>query len=163
MFEHLQQYSRILVTGPLRSGTTICSKMIAQDLDRTYVDENEWGATNEDSFALAINKKGVFQCPGMMRILQDLRMGDAITIVMARNETRIEESQALMPKKYIVESRSNYPNIGTSSLPFYQYWTWGSRNPWVWQNYRALQVHELWVPKEERVDWHLKQTTRDDR
>jgi hypothetical protein len=40
MFEHLKQ-KKILVSGPQRSGTRICAKMIAHDTGLPYVDETE--------------------------------------------------------------------------------------------------------------------------
>ncbi len=39
MFQSFQRYRRILVTGPMRSGTTICAAMIARDAGKTLVRE----------------------------------------------------------------------------------------------------------------------------
>lgn len=41
MFQHLKQFSKILVSGPQRSGTRICANMVAEDTGLTYVDEVE--------------------------------------------------------------------------------------------------------------------------
>lgn len=41
MFQSFQKYNRILVTGPMRSGTTICAAMIARDAGKTLVREEE--------------------------------------------------------------------------------------------------------------------------
>jgi hypothetical protein len=41
MFEQLREHSAILVSGPQRSGTRICTKMVAHDTGHKFVDETE--------------------------------------------------------------------------------------------------------------------------
>ena len=41
MFEYLKEFPVVLVTGPQRSGTRICAKMIAHDTGHRFVDERE--------------------------------------------------------------------------------------------------------------------------
>ena len=47
MFEWLSEFERIFVTGPQRSGTRICAKMIAHDIGYEFIDETQ---INMDSF-----------------------------------------------------------------------------------------------------------------
>lgn len=39
MFEHLKAYKRIVVSGPQRSGTRIVAKAVAQDTNKSFIDE----------------------------------------------------------------------------------------------------------------------------
>ena len=40
MFAELKKFKKIIVSGPQRSGTRICGKIIAHDLDYRYCDES---------------------------------------------------------------------------------------------------------------------------
>ena len=40
MFEHLREYDHIIVSGPIRSGTRICSNIIANDLEYPLIEEH---------------------------------------------------------------------------------------------------------------------------
>ena len=72
MFEDLVKYPRILVTGPQRSGTRICSVMIAHDTNHYHVDERLVGLDCIDMMAGMLYSDRltvpiVIQCPGFSR------------------------------------------------------------------------------------------------
>ena len=50
VFEHLLNFAVVLVSGPQRSGTTICAKMIAHDTGHTYIPESEYQFHDEAAF-----------------------------------------------------------------------------------------------------------------
>jgi hypothetical protein len=50
MFEHLAVHSKIVVTGPQRSGTRIASQMIASDTGHEFVDEVDFLITDTTRF-----------------------------------------------------------------------------------------------------------------
>ena len=95
MFDHLKPFDKIVVTGPQRSGTRICAKMIAQDLGKEYVSEahvgvNVFGLLEE---MLEKRKNFVVQCPGLCRHVHLIGREDTAVVFMRRSLEHIIGSQ----------------------------------------------------------------------
>jgi hypothetical protein len=109
MFKHLKS-KKILVTGPPRSGTRICTKIIAFDTGLQYIDETDvpelfkgkaLGDCNQDWNAIGkevattiqdmIDKQEfVLHCPPFMPWVQHVK--GALIVVMKRPVLTIEKS-----------------------------------------------------------------------
>ena len=57
MFEYMAIHSRIVVTGPQRSGTTITAKMIAHDTGHRYVDEAEFAVYDVEKWRKIVTEE----------------------------------------------------------------------------------------------------------
>jgi hypothetical protein len=164
MFEGLAEHDIILVTGPQRSGTQICARMIAQDTNRFYVDEarfNIWDYEKALAFAEE-NKPCVVQGPGL---IEEAHVFDNV-VIMERDVADISRSMKNAPA--LVEKLSKkYPECGwfydrERILPilmytvFYHCTAYGIENL-VQIAFEDLSSHPLWVPKERRIGWKFKQ------
>ena len=69
MFEHLEKFPRILVTGPQRSGTRIAATMIAEDTGHWFVGEEGIGVDSLNRLwrTLVTGRDVVIQAPCLMR------------------------------------------------------------------------------------------------
>jgi hypothetical protein len=95
MFEWLSKFERIFVTGPQRSGTRICAKMIARDTGYEFIDETHINMDifyNFSSF-LESKQKFVIQCPTLCRYIHFFDSEDNAIILMCRNVKDIIKSQ----------------------------------------------------------------------
>lgn len=105
MFEHLSSYRNILVTGPHRSGTTICARMIAADTEKRFVIERDIAAprfkgdTEPDLTGttvehwMADNPDTVLQGATCFRWLAQLQRDDLLTVFVERSYEQIRRSQ----------------------------------------------------------------------
>lgn len=111
MFSKLREHSAIFVSGPQRSGTRICAKMIAHDTEHRFIDETEakWlflgrgiadRDTNWDDVAHIVvahaqslideETNFVFHCPTFMPWIH--RINGAHVVVMRRSIADIVKS-----------------------------------------------------------------------
>src|SRR6056297_1814003 len=92
VFEHIP-HKKILVTGPQRSGTTICARMIAHDTGLEYIDEDRIGVDNlslaHDLFMSS--RQFVLQAPALARWCH--KMDADLVVFMMRSIADIEKSQ----------------------------------------------------------------------
>ena len=75
MFNNLWHYWIIFVTGPNRSGTTICARMIAKDTGHDRVIEDEFNGANLKqlaSFTQSNYGPLVIQAPFLSNVIHDL-------------------------------------------------------------------------------------------
>jgi len=164
MFEYLKEYDEILVTGPQRSGTTICARMIAHDTGHTYIDEARFKIWYGDE-ALKVareNRPCVVQGPGLL----EWAFRFDTVVVMIRDPIDIGESLKRSPE---VVSRltteypmSHYFGNPHRILPLLMYEVFFQCTARKIQNlievqYDSLEDHPLWIPKEERVGWKRRQ------
>lgn len=85
MFSELCRYNRILVTGPARSGTHVCSRMIAHDAGMTYVSENAFRAKNQELFRRVVRRKNVvIACAGMRAKISEFSQKKTLIVFMHR-------------------------------------------------------------------------------
>ena len=176
MFEKLTKYSRILVTGPQRSGTTIAAKMIAKDTGYKYIDEFDFGTKDEKGFLSTLTncKNLVIQCPAMSHLVHKVANDDTLVVMMMRDINDIVASEkrvnwsggpyAELEKFGMTgkRARSFRQHGGKISELKYKRWNEEQKNKipnYLELEYESLSKHPLWVPKEKRVNFHPKQTT----
>lgn len=182
MFEFLRDTTPILVSGPGRSGTRICAKMISHDTGLEYIDEilvpglfvigEEVRAVTN----LLLNKKNVIlHCPTLCPYLHEMPI-DAFIIFVWRDIAEIQRSQ----KRVHVKRRSlerEYNKYGfsryfKSTLPKtaedisslkQRYWLTKQKprlrdHEYMEVHYHDLANHPLWIEPEKRRYFKWNQT-----
>ena len=159
MFEWLKEFKIILVSGPPRSGTKICARMIAHDTGHTYVDEAEVDYTPASrapnrlpQFIECVRERGqkvVIQCPGWFEELYTLSGPDTLMIVMHRDIDDIIRSERGIGWATGEKHRKRLE---------YQYRMWPDAWKPLCENaldiiYGNLAAHSMWIPPEERGHW----------
>jgi hypothetical protein len=174
MFEQLKNFKRVLVTGPQRSGTTICGKMLAHDLGLPYVDEMEviigynLRTEREQSFrdwlksrvGRRFEEEIVLQCPSAASFCHELDRRVAI-VFMIRPVHEILASQKRIDWGHEQHELRQY---GATSGPIaevkYNHWAEQKKNGdnFFEVKFDSLSKHPLWVPPELRKMFRDKQT-----
>jgi hypothetical protein len=159
MFEWLAKFERIFVTGPQRSGTRICAKMIAHDIDYEFFDETQ---INMDSFynfssLLETKQKYVIQCPTLCRYIHFFASEDNAIVLMRRDVKDILKSQKRIKwSKEWLELIRYDRNEGIISKIKYDFWEKNQRkqikNAFEIE-YDSLKKHPLWIGKKERENF----------
>ena len=172
MFEHLAEHAIILVTGPQRSGTTICARMIAHDTGHAYIDEARFSVFNGKK-AITIAKACkpcVLQGPGLLKYAG--YFGESGHLVVIMNRPNEEIAASLKDKRELVRRLlDDYPDAkplieehGLISLPRVMYANFHAnvmgripqdRLVGLW--YEDLEEHPLWIDKEDRDGWKRRQ------
>lgn len=177
MFEGFKQFDRIFVTGPQRSGTRVCSHMIAADTGHEHVDEFQFGTDQwevlRDNIMRPRNGTGKFvvQCPGLAYKIHEVVNSipeRSCVVLMCRNAKDIALSQERinwLDERY---EKQKYVDV------------WGKKVQWddsiadikyyIWHNfqrglipyhfevfYETLQEHMYWVSPELRKTFAEKQ------
>lgn len=158
LFNFLKEYKRILVTGPQRSGTTICGKMIADSLGYKYIDEVKFDTYNENKFdKLRDGENIVIQCPHFTKECCHIDDKDTAVIFMKRSLTEIYSSQERINWAGEKREKEKFEGDEPSAKLKYEYIAkhMPSLNKY-YQTYKDLKRHPLW--KEKRKDFHPKQT-----
>jgi hypothetical protein len=179
MFEFLKEHSRILVTGPGRSGTRICAKMVANDTGLPYIDEVEIPNLfiigqevkaiedlSQDSFVL--------HCPTICRYLLDLPK-DLFIIFMLRDPAEIKKSQQRVSvRRKSLEREYNkygFSRFFSSGLPrtyddiiAIKHRFWETKQKPSLRNYMEIQyydlmAHPMWIEPEKRRNFRWNQTS----
>lgn len=182
MFEFLRDRYPILVSGPGRSGTRICAKMIAHDTGLDYIDEvmvPGLFVIGEEVRAitnLLLNKRNVIlHCPTLCRYLHELPI-DAFVVFMVRDVEEIQRSQQRVHvKKKSLEREYNkygYSRFFKSGLPKtaedisvlkHKFWQQRQKpemqeDEYMEVQYYDLRSHPLWLEKEQRRNFKWNQT-----
>ena len=129
MFDFLSKYQIILVTGPQRSGTTICARMIASDLKITYLDESLWGVWDgmKARQHAEENWPCVLQGPGILKDVGLFNQPKTAVVVMIRDSASIIESQERINWNVWAEKELSYykariPDDYWKFIEEYKYW-----------------------------------------
>jgi len=168
MFEQFSEFKHVLVTGPQRSGTTICAKMIAVDTGHKFMAEGHMSHVDsnvEELYELirivSETNKAVIQCPIQCRWIH-LFGDDTTAIVMMRrklddikaSEKRVgwgDGRQRIMYKGLV----TNYGSMHIA-LVKWAYWERHQRrlikHPFE-IHYESLCDHSLWVAPKDRDNW----------
>ncbi len=173
MFEHLAVYRVVLVSGPHRSGTTICARMIANDTGLTFYPEEAFEPDNLPGWLDLIDavQGGAIQCPSMCAYLDGPGQQDDIaTVVVHRDLDDILSSQEKVGWKvdgfYSERYRAElelYEATGDQLLAAVKYEYWASvqrdmvAHPYD-VDYESLSDHPLWLPKRLRQELEPRQT-----
>jgi len=165
MFEHMQAFKKIIVTGPQRSGTTITAKMIAADTGHDYIDEDDIGIKSMERMRAVIknDRRVVVHCPALCRHVHEFGGRDDTAVVIVRRPIPdIVASQKRIGWPAEKEELGRYGiESGIISKVKYRYWDnhqkANIKHP-VEVTYASLKKHPLWVPKQKRVGWGPRQT-----
>lgn len=164
MFEHLAEFNQILVTGPQRSGTTICARMVAEDTGHEYIDEAVFNVHRWDYLQgiLEAWDKIVVQCPAVAHCIHQVP-DDALVVWMMRPPRDIIASQERIGwkeepielAKYRPLINGNFHGAGIAEVKN-GFWNVAQKpviKHWLEVEYDSLAEHPLWVPQELRTDW----------
>lgn len=165
MFEHLGGFERVLVTGPQRSGTRICSKMIAHDTDLRFIDELEFAADSLNRlWKILQDETGiVVQCPALCRHVHHLAGENDAVVFMKRRHVDIKLSEQRIGWEWERPELIRYDVdfMADAAETKLDYW-------WDHQSieaahpfevaYENLMEHPLWIPKEQRAHFGACQT-----
>lgn len=189
MFESLGEYPFILVTGPQRSGTRVCAKMIAYDLPtHWYVDETQIHIDSLYALEILLQQAHgdnyVVQCPALCRYIHYFGgRDDCLIALVRRGLVPIVESQARVGWMWDPLERMRYQGVqhayaGPPTPPVsqlyeppdlsiaevkYRFFATAQKpriKHWVEVAYESLSNHPLWVSKEERGGFTATQTSR---
>lgn len=178
--EKLKLYDGILVTGCYRTGSTICGKMLACDLGYRYTDEWDYIPYPVERCNLIRwlqnffhkNQQVVLQFPIMSSVAHLIASSKVAVVFMQRN---LEDIRRSMRKFHLSPQENNdvandcryYEEItGISDLDL------PAIKSYYWQNYQSkfehcyvqqyndLRGHKLWLDKNKRNGFTVKQTSR---
>jgi hypothetical protein len=170
MFEHLARFRKILVTGPQRSGTTICGQMIAYDIGCRYVDEMRFGVRSLKQIRrlLADQVQMVIQCPALCRWAHELAEKDPenVAVVLMRrrvrdiiaSQERINWTRRFEPAELSVYGIHDGGCISVVKYTFWETVQQGRIKHAFEVPYESLKGHPLWVSKSRRRFFKAKQT-----
>lgn len=166
--ERLRPFTKIFVTGPQRSGTTIVAAALAFDLGYWFYPEEqirnfEWWRVKRlfertDNFVL--------QAPGLCyraHMVQELDLGGAVVLVRREIEGIVASERRVNWTGGPFELKRYGLKEGVISEIKYRYWDEYQksriRNAYEIE-YESLVGHPMWIPKVERVDFGPRQYTR---
>lgn len=167
MFEDLVNWPRILVTGPQRSGTRICTQMIAQDTGHWFVGEEEFGVDSLNRLwrLLQTSRNLVIQCPTMSPFVSLLAVDDEglLVVMMARNLKDIKASEKRIDWRWETPELIRCLELGGDQAKIkYSLWRGFQREclgPQAYEvEYESLSAHPLWIPKKDRARFAPRQT-----
>ena len=148
----------IIVTGPQRSGTTIAARILANDLNRTFVEDINFNATDN-------RKDIVCQCPSALTTYMIIHhfMPGAHFILIKRDKADIIESMKRVQwsKKNVKDWEAFLDQYVDHC--FLQWKRLKQDLPddcWSELPYESLSFHPLFVPKDERETFTSKQWQR---
>ena len=164
MFEWLNQFSRIFVTGPQRSGTRICARMIAHDTGYDYIDETDFQYDSLYLLFSLLEKKErvVIQCPVLCRYAHLFSEDRSAVVLMRRKIREIFRSQKRITWAWEWLERDRYGRTkGNIAEIKYEYWEKHQKRKIKHSfeiEYESLVHHPLWLPKEKRTSFSPDQT-----
>lgn len=176
LFDHLVPYRFILVTGPQRAGTTIAAAMIANDLGYEYGQDGlVWGmlgikppeppgSRDWHYYFNEIRKDPiVIHCSEHCAYVHQYVDVDGLAVVMVRRAIEdIIASQKRVGWGFEWLEMKHYPGKqGPISRAKYEFWD-QKQKPILGDRafeieYECLSKHPLWVPKEQRKNFHICQ------
>lgn len=161
----LSPFSRVVVTGPQRSGTRITSKMIAYDLDRPWVQEEEFGVDDVVRFCTHIYQTPcVIQAPAVSYMVHGLTRKDVAVVFMRRPLQEILESERRIRWSHgDYELTKNFRREGHPALAKEKNWEFqrfllGTRA--FDMHFSELVGHEMYVEPNKRAAFSHNQTTQ---
>jgi hypothetical protein len=158
----LREQSSILVTGPQRSGTTIGGRILAAELGRTYVDEEDINIAMADAAAAVLSRGNiVLQAPGLCHLAHNF---DCAVVLMRRRVDDIVRSQQRIGWGGHEHGELVKYGVDTGPIAAVKYRAWDD-----WQkslckapfelDYESLCAHGMWMPAEQRVNFGMRQWT----
>jgi hypothetical protein len=164
--DKLRQWSVATVTGPQRSGTRIAAKIIAADLGRTFVGEEEYKVGSHDGLLARyfdIVRSGnpvVIHGPALSSSAHYM---PGVVVFMIRSLSEIVRSQERIQWAYEEWQLARY-FTDTGPIAAVKYRAWHQfQKPMIEDRafdleYSSLAEHPLWVPAEQRAAFSPHQT-----
>jgi hypothetical protein len=160
MFQHLKHHSKILVTGPQRSGTTITARIIAHDTGHVYIDEEDISIRETVLLEEYLNSESnfVIHCPALSHKIHEFN--NVLVVWCKRPLNEILASQKRIGWGEIKErtsynALSDKRHIAQIKADWWDNYQCMACENWLEVSYHDLEEHELWV--EDRVDWGVRQ------
>lgn len=165
MFHWCAEYPRVWVTGPQRSGTSICARMICHDTGYEYVDGvpiNTWTAKRlRKEFG---QREGiVIQCPFAAHMIDQVVAGDPneLVVFLYRDLGDILRSQGCIGW-HDRKSLRRYPGSTFETVAARKYELWENETrdkvpTYAEIRYENLRPHPLFVEREDRKGWSARQ------
>ncbi len=160
MFEALSRYRVVIVTGPHRSGTTICARIVERDAGLRYVDTEDYGGDLELWNEIVARGRGVVvHSPGMARWVHLVAGRDDVLVIwMLRplaqilvSEARINWSEKEEKAIYAdVPGYNRQYHVSVNKLSFWRTYQHKKVTNWREVRYEDLKAHPLWLPAEKR-------------
>lgn len=153
-----------LVTGPQRSGTTIAARILADDLEWQYVDEDDYGHQSLAKFLLTVGRyeHAVAQGPAMSYICHLLPNDIAIVFMYRKIEDIVASENRVHWRNHGIEY-AKYPReyyMPTIAETKYHYWR-SFQIDYIQYgfelDYESLSGHSLFLPKDKRQRFQLRQ------
>jgi len=169
MFEHLKRCAKILVTGPQRSGTTICAKMVAADTGHRFLSEGhlEGGDPRRRLRKLLQDENIVVQCPSLSRWVHEYEGDDVLIVFMRRDAADIVASERRVgwSPRWQLEfyGAADGEIISEVKRRFWEEEQKPGIRHWLEVEFESLAGHPLWVPKERRAGFGPRQISEDSR
>ncbi len=173
MFEDLAKWKIILVTGPQRSGTTLCARAIEYDTGHTYLDEELWQVWDGEFAREVAHRRQpcVLQGPGILKDALRFYGPLCCVVLMRRNIKDIVASQERVGWNVWAKKEISFYEETTTILTQeeaelyvartkYMYWKYHVRpnlSYWKEVEYESLSEHKLWLPKEDRKNFNARQ------
>ena len=161
-FIRSNKFRRVLVTGPARSGTTITAKILAHELNFTYVDEKRIKWDNFDKlFTLYTTEKDfVLQAPAISAYCH---MMPGVVVFMRRPTEEIMKSEkriGFTPKNNLLGLKKYFRDTGFISEVKYEIWDkWQKNRPNMLEvDYNSIKDHSFYLPDNVRKSFKPKQT-----
>lgn len=142
MFSYLRPFEIILITGPQRSGTTLCARIIKHDLGYTYIDEARF-RIHDVQLALRqaeAYRPCVVQGPGLLKDAMVFgQLGYCAVVLMLRDTLDIADSIYRRKNNLAwIERMRRYVDTSLMTEPL---------------NYFGEVVYNYW---EDEVERHIK-------
>lgn len=168
-------YSKIIVSGPQRSGTTYTAKQLAKSLNYIHIDEYQYGVNSIKHFASFLNKNNlVIQAPALTHILDQIKSKDTLIIWMCRSFEDIANSEDRIdwhPKYSVIEFTkyyNKYPNMRDviksfeRSAPMKTYFFENVQKDkmfvdWTYVDYSILESSPGYISPDKRNNFKPKQ------
>ncbi len=158
----LRNFSKIMVTGPARSGTTIATHILAQELGFDCLPEEEFGTIDMTRFVQLYSSRDRFvvQAPAMSPHAAHF---PGAVVFMRRPVAEIIRSQKRVGWNEEQDALARYFRTeGSIALVKQDAWELFQRprlgNRAFELEYRSLEGHSLWVPDEQRQNFTVRQT-----
>jgi hypothetical protein len=163
MFEYLSPFSRIIVTGPQRSGTTIAAVMMADELGYYFYPEEQIRVWEHWRVERLFGRTSdfVLQAPALCRHAHRFSKPDVAIVLVRRDVGDILVSEQRVEWTGQERELGRYGlREGVIAQVKYDYWDERQKarihNPFELE-YESLSGHPRWIPKGERAEFGPRQ------
>jgi len=160
----MEEDKNLVITGCQRSGTTIYTKMLCHDLGREFIQDDQFYPNIEVWKSFKDRTNLAIQSPLSLYLYLDVYyyFSNIHFIGMKRDKEDILNSirRVDLFKDYITNDYEEYINNHVDHMIY----LWDRlketlpEDAWSEVEYSSLESHELYIPKEERTNFTLRQT-----